>query len=376
MADITIFLMDLSGGGAEKAMLYLANGFSQKGYKVDLVLVQAIGPYLEQIASEVNVVNLKASRLFFSLPKLISYLKSERPTVLLTALEDTNLIALWARLFANVPTRIILSIHNHISLFAQNATRWKHKLTPFLAYLFYPWASEMVAVSKGVAEDLAHITSVPLDKIKVIYNPIITSEFLEQSLKPIDHPWFSQKQKSQIPIILGVGRLEQQKNFDTLIRAFAKVKAHYPFPVRLVILGEGSLRISLEKLTHTLGLSDSIALLGFVDNPYAYMTQASVFVLSSVFEGFGNVLCEAIAAGTPVVSTDCKSGPAEILDGGKYGKLVAVGDVDSMAEAILQTLKHPPDTERLRQRGNQFSVNRAVAEYLQVLQPIEYELPA
>jgi glycosyltransferase involved in cell wall biosynthesis len=370
MAGITIFLMDLGGGGAEKVMLYLANGIAQKGYQVDLVLVQAIGPYMNQIVPEVNVVNLNASRLLFSLPKLIGYLRREHPTVLLTALEDTSLIALWAKRLANVQTRIVLSIHNHISLFALNSAKWKHKLSPFLASLFYPWASGMVAVSKGVAEDLAYITSVPLDEIKVIYNPIITPEFLEQSLKPVDHPWFSQSEQSKIPIVLGVGRLEKQKSFDVLIRAFAKVKEQYSIPVRLVILGEGSLRSSLENLIDTLGLSDSVVLLGFVSNPHAYMSQASVFVLSSIFEGFGNVICEAIAVGTPVVSTDCKSGPSEILEGGKYGKLIEVGDVDSMTEAILQTLNAPPDIEMLKQRGHQFSLDKAVIEYLKVIQPV------
>jgi glycosyltransferase involved in cell wall biosynthesis len=370
MAGITIFLMDLGGGGAEKAMLSLANGIAQKGYEVNLVLVQATGPYMNRIAPEVNVVNLNASRLLFSLPKLIGYLRREHPTVLLTALEDTSLIALWAKRLANVQTRIVLTIQNHVSLFALNATKWKHRLTPFMASLFYPWASGIVAVSKGVAEDLAHITKIPLDEIKVIYNPIITPEFLEQSLEPVDHPWFSQSARSKIPIVIGVGRLEKQKNFDVLIHAFAKVKEQYPIPVRLVILGEGTLRSSLEKLIHTLGLSDSIVLPGFVGNPQAYMAQASVLVLSSIFEGFGNVICEAIAVGTPVVSTDCKSGPSEILDGGKYGQLVEVGDVDSMTESILQILNAPPDIEMLKQRGHQFSLDKAVIEYLKVIQPV------
>lgn len=367
MTDIAIFLMDLGGGGAEKAMLFLANDLAQQGYEVDLVLVQAVGPYLEKIASEVNIVNLEANKLLLSLPRLIRYLRQQRPNVLLSTLGDTNLIALWARWLANVPTRSVLSIQNHVSIAAQNATNIKHKLTPFLASIFYSWADEVVAVSQGVAEDLAKIIGVPLHEIRVIYNPIITSGFLEQSLQPVNHPWLMQNEQSREPVILGVGRLEQQKDFHSLILAFSKVRYHYP--AKLIILGEGSLRPSLEVLIQQLDLSECVDLPGFVDNPYSYMAQASIFVLSSVFEGFGNVIGEALAAGTPVVSTNCKSGPYEILSGGKYGRLVTVGDVDAMAQAIVQTLQHPPNPQFLCQRGNQFSVSKAASEYIKILQP-------
>lgn len=367
MTSIAIFLMDFDGGGAEKAMLFLANDLAQQGYDVDLVLVQAVGPYLDKIDSEVNIVDLQVKRLLFSLPRLIKYLREQRPNVLLSTLGDTNLIALWARWLANVPTRSVLSIQNHVSIAAQNATKFKHKLTPFFASVFYPWADEIVAVSQGVAEDLSHITGVPLHEIKVIYNPIITSDFFEQSLQPVNNPWLMNNEQSQYPVILGVGRLEQQKDFHSLILAFSKVRHHYP--ARLIILGEGGLRASLEELIRQLNLSDCVDLPGFVDNPYSYMKQASVFVLSSIHEGFGNVIGEALATGTPVVSTNCKSGPSEILDEGKYGKLVTVGDVDEMAKAIMLTLENPPSSQILCQRGNQFSVRKASSEYIKVLQP-------
>lgn len=372
MEKISIFLMDLSGGGAEKAMLYLANEISQRGYSVDLVLVKAEGPYLEEILTSVNVVELQAPRLLLSLSRLTNYLKSERPSVLMTTLGDTNFVALWARRFANVPTRIVLSIQTHMSLGAKRTTRLKHKLTPFLASLFYPWADEIISTSQGVAEDLASIVKMPVEDVKVIYNPIITADFFEKVAQPVDHPWFSQEQKSQHPVIIGVGRLELQKDFHSLIHALAKVRERYP--ARLMILGEGSLRASLEELIQTLRLSECVALPGFVDNPYAYMAQASIFVLSSLFEGFGNVLGEAMAAGTPVVSTDCQSGPSEILEGGAFGKLVAVGDTDAMSEAILQTLECPPDIESIRLRGHHFSVDRATSEYLKVLVPEEKDV--
>ena len=274
MTHIAIFLMDLDGGGAEKVMLFLANYLAQKGHKIDLILVQTTGPYVDKIDSEVNIVNLQAKRLFFSIPQLIMYLRNKRPNVLLSALGDTNLIAIWACLIANVQTRSVLSVHNHISISAQNATNLKHKMTPFLASIFYSWADEIITVSEGVASDLAPIINVPFHKIRVIYNPIITSDFLEQSLQPVNHHWLTNNEQDQKPVILGVGRLEKQKDFRSLILAFSKVRYYYP--ARLIILGEGSLRTSLEELVQKLDLSDCVDLPGFVDNPYSYMKQASV----------------------------------------------------------------------------------------------------
>ena len=216
-------------------------------------------------------------------------------------------------------------------------------------------------MSQGVAEDLVRI-GLPSDKIKVIYNPIFTPALLEKAQQPLAHPWFS---SNQPPVILGVGRLEKQKDFPTLIRAFAQVQQQRPF--RLIILGEGPQRSQLEALVQEMGLMANVDMPGFVVNPYAYMNQSAVCVLSSAWEGFGNVLVEAMATGTPVVSTNCESGPAEILANGQYGKLVAVGDVEGMAEAIANTLNNPPNSQTLRQRAMEFSQERALAKYLEVL---------
>jgi glycosyltransferase involved in cell wall biosynthesis len=199
--------------------------------------------------------------------------------------------------------------------------------------------------------------------MKVIYNPVVTPELFEKVTEPLDHPWFD---PGSPPVILGVGRLEKQKDFSTLIRAFAQVQQQRP--ARLMILGEGTERPYLEALVQELGLAEDVALLSFVSNPYAYMVRAAVFVLSSLFEGLPTVLIEAMAVGTPVVSTDCKSGPAEILENGRYGKLVSVGDIKGIAEAILSTLESPSNSEALRRKAAQFSLEKAVAEYREVLQ--------
>lgn len=353
--------MDLGGGGAERVMINLARGFLEQGLEVDLVLVKAEGPYLAQLPSRIKVITLNSSRLIFSLPALISYLKKARPSVLISALEDTNLAALWARKLANVSTRVIVTVHNNLSRESQNSKQLKRRLTPHLVRIFYPWADNIVGVSSGVAKDLVKI-GLPLDKVHYIYNPIVTFELQEKLQESLDHPWFSPEQP---PVILGVGRLAKQKDFTTLIRAFSQVRKQQP--ARLVLLGDGEERTALESLAQELGVIQDISFLSFVANPYVYMAKASVLVLSSAWEGFGNVLVESMATGTPVVSTDCESGPAEILDNGKYGKLVEVGLVEDMAKAIMETLLNPLSEHVLKERANEFTLEKSVLCYQQLL---------
>ncbi|MCL1472411.1 glycosyltransferase [Argonema antarcticum] len=362
MSSLAIFLVSLSGGGAERVMLYLARGFVEQGLNVDLVLVKKEGPYLSSIPPGVRVVDLGASRLLLSIPALIRYLQQNKPTALLSAMEDINVAALWARRIAGVSTRVVVTVHNTLSQESQNSIAIKKRLAPYLARLFYPWADAVVTVSKGSAEDLAQL-GISSERLKVIYNPVVTPELAKKAVEPVEHPWFA---PGATPVILAVGRLEKQKDFPTLIRAFALVKQQRP--VRLMILGEGTERASLEALVRELGLGADVALPGFVDNPYAYMAKAAVFVLSSLYEGLPTVLIEAMAGGTPVVSTDCKSGPAEILENGRYGKLVPVGDIKSLADAIATTLDESPDKAALQGKAAEFSLEKAVTQYLQVLQ--------
>lgn len=358
---IAVFLADLYGGGAERVMLYLARGFVDRGFQVDLVLAKAQGAYLSQIPQGVKVINL-GKRLLQSIPALVRYLRQSQPIALLSALEDANTVALWARGLAGGQTRVVVTVHNTLSREAENATELKRRWAPYLARWFYPWADAIVAVSRGAAEDLVRM-GLPAERIKAIYNPVIVPEFAAKIREPLEHPWFL---PGQPPVILGAGRLEVQKDFATLIRAFALVRESQRS--RLMILGEGNQRSLLENLVRELGLENDVALPGFAANPFAYMARASAFVLSSLFEGMGIVLVEAMAAGTPVIATDCESGPAEILADGRYGKLVQVGDVEGLASAISSTLEDPPDPELLRSRAAEFSLDRAVEQYLQVCQ--------
>jgi len=358
---LALFLPSLRGGGAERVMLSLAEGFAQRGFCVDLVLAKAEGPYLKDVSREVRIVDLNASRVIKSLPSLVRYLRSEKPDAMLSAMGHANIVAICARSLAMVSTRVVVSEHSTLSLSMQNAPTKRGRFMPWLMKFFYPRANGIIAVSKGVADDLARVIGLPRKRITVIYNPVVTPEVLQKAQEPIDHPWF---RPGEPPVILGIGRLTRQKDFPTLIRAFALVRKERP--ARLMILGEGEERHNLEDLSRKLEITDDVDMPGFVDNPYKYMAHAAVFVFSSAWEGFGNVLVEAMACGCPVVSTDCPSGPAEILENGRYGRLVPVGDVESLARAIIETLNDPPDGKQLRRRAEDFSAERIVDKYLEL----------
>jgi glycosyltransferase involved in cell wall biosynthesis len=251
------------------------------------------------------------------------------------------------------------TIHTLVDLGIEAKLYWG--LVKQLVKRLYPLADAVVACSKGVAEDLVQNMKVPRERVHVIYNPT-DPEIEAKAQEPVDHPWFK---NSKIPVILCVARLAPEKDLPTLIRAFSIVRKERP--AKLVILGEGSERAKLEALVKELGLDGDVWMPGFVDNPFKFMKRATVFALSSRFEGFGMVIAEALAVGTPVVSTDCPSGPAEILGEGKWGKLVPVGDHEKLAEAILETIENPPDREKLKERGRDFSLDRIGQQYLQLI---------
>ncbi|MBO3457554.1 glycosyltransferase [Aetokthonos hydrillicola] len=359
--DIAIFLRGLYEGGAERIMLNLASAFAQRDLNVDLVLARAEGSYLPQVPTGIRIVDLKARWMPSSFPKLARYLSRDRPKTLLAALHYPCEIALWAKRLTRVSTRIVVTEHNTLSVEAQRIPQTSVRLSPLAAKLFYPWADGIVAVSQGVAQDLANITKLPNKRIQVIYNPVIVPEIFTKAKESVNHPWFK---PGEPPVILGVGRLYPQKDFATLIRAFALVRQLSR--ARLVILGTGPQQPYLENLIHELNLEQDVVLLGFVENPYAYMAKAAVFVLSSAWEGLGNVLIEAMAVGTPVISTNCPSGPAEILADGKYGSLTPVGDPKAMAQAILSILAG--NTKKVDSTWlHQFTLEACSEKYLNIL---------
>lgn len=357
---IALFLPSLRGGGAERVMVNLARGFARWGIQVDLVLARAEGPYLSHVPREVRLVDLHATRVLASLPGLVRYLRSECPKALLSALHHANVVALWARKLARVPTRVVVSVHSNPSQATANSKNLRARLMPLWAWRYYSWAHAVVAVSRGVAEDLVRLTGLPRNKVRVIYNPVVTPELFEKAEESLSHPWFA---AGEPPVVLGVGRLTAAKDYPTLIRAFALIRKEVL--ARLMILGEGEERSKLEALVRDLNLEDDVALPGFVENPYKYMKRARVFVLSSAWEGFGNVLVEAMALGTPVVATDCASGPAEILEDGKWGRLVPVGDEKALAQAIVGAITE--ERGRATERARCFALGEIVEQYAEVL---------
>lgn len=362
---LSIFLPGLYGGGAERILLNLAEGFTARGVLVDIVLAQKEGEFTRQIPHKARMVPLRENqrsslRTITALPALVRYLKREKPDVLLSALHG-NLIAVWANLLARTNTKVVLTEHNTYSLENKAMYPRMQLLNTLLVRWFYPLSSEIIAVSKGVADDLSSSVGIDRNRIKVIYNPIINDTLFVKANKVPDHPWY---QNSQIPIVISIGRLTEQKDYPTLLDAF-RIAAKQT-DARLVILGEGEDRQNLERKIEALGLQDIVLLPGFVDNPYAYLAHSSVFVLSSKWEGLPTVLVEAMACGLPVISTDCPSGPREILQDGKYGRLIPVGDTVSLSSAILDGIRGKIS----RPSGESwtgFTVKHTVEQYLSLL---------
>jgi glycosyltransferase involved in cell wall biosynthesis len=277
-------------------------------------------------------------------------------------MDHTNVVALWAQALSRVPTPVIATVHNTLSQTTKNSAGVDGWIWPFLTRTFYSRAYRIVAVSRGAADDLACTARIPREQIEVIYNPVITNALRERSAQAPGHPWYG---VGQPPVVLGVGRLTPQKDFRTLIHAFAEVRRHRP--ARLIILGEGEERSELTALIAELGLEADSALLGFRDSVAAFMANAAVFVLSSAWEGLPTVLIEALATGTRVVSTDCKSGPREILQGGRLGALVPVGDATALARAIEAALDRPR-TQLPPEALLPFTDEAAVDHYLRVIE--------
>jgi glycosyltransferase involved in cell wall biosynthesis len=358
---ISIYVPDLVIGGAQRSMLKLAAGIAARDFSVDLVLARAEGPFLAEVPKAVRLVDLGARRVLTSLPPLVRYLRRERPAALLSVLHG-NVVSLWARRLSGAPTRVVVSERNTLSREVQHYSGdMRMRLMPWLTRRYYPWADGIVAVSKGVAMDLARVERIPEERIRVIYNPIITPEFREKVRAPLEHPWF---QTDEPPVILAVGRLTQQKDFSTLIKAFARARKDRP--ARLLILGEGEERAALEGLVRDFRLQPDIGFPGYVPNPYPYMVRASLFVLSSRWEGLPGVLIEALYCGVPLIATDCPSGPREILADGRYGVLIPPGNPEALSQAIeaaLNRKRQPPPRESWRP----FELEEVVSQYIHVL---------
>jgi glycosyltransferase involved in cell wall biosynthesis len=307
----------------------------------------------------VRLFDLHSSRVLTSLPSLVSYLRQQRPAALISSMDHANVVALWARKLARVSTRVIVISHCLPASEATAATRLRGTLVPFFMRRCYAWADAWVAVSAGTADEVARLSGIDRDLIEVIPNPVICPELFQLAAAPIDHEWFA---PNQPPVVLGVGRVVAQKRFDILLEAFAQLQV----PARLVVLGDGPERATLVTRAQELGLDANVSFPGFVANPYPYMARASVVVLPAAYEAFGLVLVEALALGTPAISTDTAGG-REIL-GSSRGQLVPVGDVAQLAAAIniIIGVSKPAVVEDLRR----YTVARVLGEYQRIIRTV------
>jgi glycosyltransferase involved in cell wall biosynthesis len=377
-AHIAVFLYGLTSGGAPRRALALAEEFAARGHRVDLVVTRADGPLRSRVPSSLRLVELagvgarvpvladwRPFRVRAAVFALADYLQRERPAVLLSGANSGHLTAVWANLRAGEGARLVLRVCTHLSGTAANGKRPSRPWLKPLARRYYPRAQAWVAGSRDVADDFARVTGIGRERIATIHNPVVSPAIERRAREPLAHPWF---QPGEPPVVLGVGRLVKQKDFPTLVEAFARVRAERP--LRLVILGEAqseARRRRLEGLATRLGVAADVALPGLVENPYAYMARAAVFVLSSAWEGLSGVLVEAMACGCPVVSTDCPGGSAETLGEGRFGPLVPVGDPGSLAAAIRLVLEAPRDPEELKRRASEYDVESSVERYLDLL---------
>jgi glycosyltransferase involved in cell wall biosynthesis len=381
MRKILFFIPTLGGGGAERVTVCLIQELVKRGLEVDMLLVKKEGPYIESLPESVRVFSFvegqEKHKEYKKKQNILNFIKSiigsliltlkirrhlikYRPCIFISVLSYANIFALLAHktLFKKMP--IFVCEHSTASICLQDSPGLQQIIARTLMSFLYKSANGIASVSDGVSQDLKEYLKTDRLNIKTIYNPVVGDDLISKSAIYIKHPWLDSK---DVPVFLAVGRLTLAKNYPDLFKAFACLRRQKS--ARLLILGEGELRPELEALARDLGIADDVDMPGFVDNPFAYMARCDCFVLSSRYEGLPTVLIEAMACGAPVVSTDCPSGPREILEGGKWGKLVPVGDAEALAAAMLDVLDNPPPSARAR--AMDFTVDKAVDAYLELL---------
>lgn len=353
---IALFMPNLAGGGAERVMLNLAEVFTTRGFRVILIVLRAEGELLDQIPNGVSLITLNKSKPRQSIWPLCIILRKFRPAVMLSTLSQLNWVACLATRLARCGTRCVVREANQLSL--DGPSRW---LRPRLLYWSCRYAQHL-SVSQGAADDLERVLGLQDGSVHVIYNPVICESLFNRAAESIEHPWFK---RGESPVILAVGRLVEAKGFDVLLNAFAQLPRDRS--ASLLILGEGPERSALEAQRHRLNLDSNVSFLGYVSNPIAYMAKASVFVLSSRWEGLPGVLIEALACGARIVATDCPSGPKEILDGGRFGRLVPPEDPDTLADALLEALNGAYPKESPTEWLQQFQLDTVADHYLKLM---------
>lgn len=356
---VALFVPMLSGGGAEKVMLEIARQLARRRFAVDLLITRGGGALRGSVPENVRLLNLNSWKVVTALPGLVRYVRHQRPTVLLSTLDASNVTALLAKRFFVPDLRLIVRQANHCTAHFQ-AQGFRLRMATIAMKRLLPSADAVIAVSLDVAEDLRR--TVPrAGSVWTIPNPVVTPELLEKARSPVNHPWLGDR---RTPVVLNVGSLRAQKDQPTLLRAFAEVRQARA--ARLIVLGDGPDGDRLASLARELGVHADVDFGGFQSNPIAYMARAQLFVLSSTYEGLPSVLIEAMACGTPVVSTDCPGGAHEILENGRWGRLTPIGDWRMLAQAIHDALDDPVPSEHLVARALHYSADVSMERHLEL----------
>lgn len=360
---VLFVLNNLEGGGAEKMMAKIMNGFVLNGITVHLLLGKKTGIHLNTIHQTIKVDEAGGQSFFRYFRHFLQVFKANNYTHIFCIGYQTSSAALLARKFSSTKTKIY-STHHFAYPAHRPAKYWKGDLLLKMYYYFlFPSADKIIAVSKGALAWLKKFSGRKLTQGIVIYNPAVDDSIRQKAAEPFSLPVQAQGKK----ILLTVGRLNMEKDHNTLLKAFSKFKVQHPLSI-LFIIGEGPLKDNLDQQIIQLGLQQDVFLYGFQQNPYKWMAACDVFLLSSQFEGFGNVLAEAMSLGKTIVSTDCPVGPAEILDNGKFGYMCPVADADAMATAMEKAIDHPLNEEMLITASHAYHLEIALEKYLQTLE--------
>ncbi|MBT3413285.1 MAG: glycosyltransferase [Candidatus Jacksonbacteria bacterium] len=365
MAELIILIPSLRGGGLEKTILRLATELNQQNVDLDFVVTNMVNSAY-QVPNKLPFINLDAARIAYALVPLVRYLKKTKPRVLFSAGTPLNSIAVLAKLVSGYPKRLVLGERNHLSSIVRHSSRFRDRFRPYLVRFLYTFANLVLAVSKSVADDVITIGGLDEKKVRVVHNFFDVDQIRVQASVPTNIDWID---TPDVPILISVGRMVPQKGYDILLKAFSLLRKQRE--CRLVILGDGTERATLEILAKELNVHNDVFMPGFVQNPYAYMAKASLLVQSSLWEGLPGVLIEALACGTPVVAINSPGGASEILAGGKYGTLITTPNVTDLAEAISHNLNNKSDSKKLIDRARFFSSENILQQYKEAFEIME-----
>lgn len=344
----------------------VGKALARKGYDVDFLVDGSYseGGYLEEgLPGNCRIIKLTDTdyskfsynpiSVFGIIIKLVNYMSSSEVDILISNLTKFNIISIWASLVPGLVRGVIIVEQNLLRTSLTN----RSQIISNIVSTQYLFSDKIIAVSADVKKDLCKNHGIKDGLCVTIRNPLDVENVINKSIENVEHEWFL----DSVPIILGVGRFVEQKQFSVLIESFELLTRRED--VRLVLAGDGPLRKKLHSLAVELGIEERVDFLGFVSNPYKYMRRAQLLAISSQYEGFGVVVVEALACGTPIVSTNCPGGPSDILNDGEYGELVDVGDPNELAEAMARTLKDPPDRDRLIDRARFYDVDKVADRY-------------